>query len=193
MKLYSLIIVSFLTAILWRGEIHLRWGWYSLDWIGTFHWAFPLGIGVFLSWMSATLKDKDRRLRYIILATTFILGLAAYFGGSTTMMWAYSRWLGFCPRWQVLAFFLSPAVLYVFLGVVYFLIVNRLLSRSLSTTLAGIIIYAAAFPIAIMLLLVTSHIGGPNIINAIKSGFVFPIVAFGLGLPLTKESGQPGH
>lgn len=191
MKICILIVVSILTAILWRVELHFRWGWASLDWIGSFHWAFPLGIGAFLAWMSSVLKDKDARARQIILAATFILGLAAYFGGSITMLWAYSRWLWLRPGWQALAFSVAPEVLYAMLGAAYFLIVHRLLSPRRSILWTGVFIYAIAFPIAIMLLWAVRHMGGPNTINAIKSGFVFPVVTFSLGLPLIKDNGQP--
>lgn len=191
MKLCSLIIVSLLTAILWRVELHFRWGWSSLDWIGPFHWAFPLGMGIFLAWMAAMLKDKDHQSRNFMLAVTFILGPVAYFGGSTTLIWAYSRrWLRTCPQWQDIAILFSPGVLYAILGLAYFLVVNRLCSPNRFAMRTGAIVYAAAFPTAILLLWATSHIGGHNTINAIKSGFVFPIAAFGLGLPLTKENHQ---
>jgi hypothetical protein len=143
--------------------------------------------------MSMALKDKDPRARRIILATTVILGLVAYFGGSITMIWAYSRWLWLCPRWQALVFSVSPEVLYVLLGATYFLIVHHLLSPSRSILWTGVFVYAIAFPIAIMILWAMRHIGGPNTINAIKSGFVFPIIAFSLGLPFIKGNSQPGN
>lgn len=191
MILYLLLAVSIMTAILWRVELHFRWGWTSLDWIGPFHWAFPLGIISFLAWMSMALKDENPPVRLILLATTFVLGLVAYFGGSITMMWAYSRWLRFSPRWQALAYTVSPEVLYTILGAAYFLIVHRLLSPSRSILCTSVLVYTLAFPIAICLLWALGHIGGHNTINAIKSGFVFPIVAFSLGLPLIKENSQP--
>jgi hypothetical protein len=186
-------VVSLLTAILWRVELHLRWGWMSLDWIGPFHWAFPLGMGVFLAWMSIALKGREPRTRYILFAATGILGLLAYFGGAMAMMWAYSRWLWFCPPWQAYAFAVSPIVLYAILGSSYFLIVHRFLSPSRATMWTGILVFALAFPLAELILWATRHIGGHDTINAIKSGYVFPIVAFSLGLPLIKDIRQaPG-
>ena len=182
-----LIVASIMTTILWRAELHYRWGWYSLEWIGPFHWAFPLGIGTFLAWMALALADEDFRVRQILLTTTFLLGLAAYFGGSETMMRAYSRGLWIYPRWQAVALLVSPEVLYAILGAAYFLIVDRLVAPARSALWTGICLYAFAFPVTIILLWATSHIGGPNIINAVKSGFVFPIVAFSLGLPLIKR------
>lgn len=192
MKLYLLIVVSILTAILWRVEIYYRWGWYSLDWIGPFHWAFPLGIGLFLAWMAMALKDKKLRVRNNIIAATFILGLVAYFGESITMMQAYSRWLLICPRWQALVFTVLPIVLYAILGSTYFLIVHRFLSPTRLILWTGVFVYALSFPIAIMVLWAIGHIGGANTINAIKSGYVFPVVAFSLGLPLLEENGRAG-
>lgn len=45
MRMGTLIVVSLLTGILWRAELEIRWGWTSLDWIGPFHWAFPVAAG----------------------------------------------------------------------------------------------------------------------------------------------------
>lgn len=168
----------------------MRWGWASLEWIGPFHWAFPLGMSVFLAWMSIALKDKETRTRCIILVTTGILGLSAYFGGPMVMMWAYSRWLWLCPPWQAFAYAVSPVGLYAILGAIYFLIVHRLLSPSRATMWTGILVFALAFPIAESILWATRHIGGSSAINAIKSGYVFPIVAFSLGLPLIRDIRQ---
>jgi hypothetical protein len=190
MKLNLLIVVSILTAIVWRVEIDYRWGWYSLDWIGPFHWAFPLGLGAFLAWMAIALKDTKLRVRNIIVAATCILGLVGYFGGSAAMMLACSRCLWPCPQWQALVFSISPAVLYAILGTIYFLTIHRLLSLNRSFLWVGVIVYATSFPIALILLWVIQHLGGANAINAVKSGYVFSIVVFSLGLPLLKENGQ---
>ena len=45
------------------------------------------------------------------------------------------------------------------------------------------LLFATAFPIAIFLLWLTNHRGGPNVIHAIKSGFVFPFLLIAAGLP----------
>jgi hypothetical protein len=141
--------------------------------------------------MAVVLKDQIPRVRNIIIATTCIIGLVAYFGGSITMMQAYSRWLWLCPPWQAFVFSIFPQVLYAILGATYFIVVNRLLSPKRSILWGGVFVYAVSFPIAIMLLWTIRHIGGANIINAIKSGYVLPIVVFSLGLPLIKEDGKP--
>jgi len=184
MRYAPLIGVSLLTGILWRLELQLRWGWASLDWIGPFHWAFPVAAGVYLVWMAHELRGVGPRSRQIVLAVAFILGLAAYFGGGLTMMWANYRWIGFLPRWQALAFMALPAILYVILGAVYFGTVHRLVSPSPGVFWTSGVCYAVAFPAALFLLWATQHRGGPDVIHAIKSGVVFPIIAFSLGLPV---------
>lgn len=190
MKYMLLMAVSVLTGILWRMELHLRWGWASLDWIGSFHWAFPIAAAAYLIWMATELRSAPPRSRHLMLGLSFVLGVAAYFGGSITMMWANCRWLGLGPRWQVMLFMASPAILYAALGAVYFFIVHRVLSPDRPPFWGGMLGYVAAFPLALLLLWATHHKGGPDTIHAIKSGFVFPIIAFSLGLPLMKRNGQ---
>ena len=190
MKYLPLIAVSMLTGILWRLELNMRWGWASLDWIGAFHWAFPIGAAAYLIWMATKLRTASPRSRQRMLRLSIVLGLAAYFGGSITMMWANYRWLGLGPKWQVILFLSSPAIFYAILGAVYFSIAYRLLSPSRSSFWGGVLGYAAAFPLALLLLWATHHKGGPDTIHAVKSGFVFPIIAFSLGMPLMKRNGQ---
>jgi hypothetical protein len=84
----------------------------------------------------------------------------------------------------------SLEIAYAILGAVYFFIVYRVLSPARPCFWGGILGYAAAFPLALLLLMATHHRGGPNTIHAVKSGFVFPIIAFSLGLPLMKRNGQ---
>lgn len=189
MSMASLILLSLLTGILWRLELHLRWGWASLDWIGPFHWAFPLAAGAFLAWMTCQLRSSMPRTRQVALGVTAVLGLAAYFGGSIAMEWANNRWIVLLPRWQCLLYMASPVFVYLVLGAVYFGMVSRIVSPSLSCVAGGTICYALAFPIAVLLLWLTDHKGGSDTIHAIKSGFVFPIITFALGLPLAWKKG----
>ena len=137
------------------------------------------------------MRSASRRSRYLVLGLSIVLGAAAYFGGSITMMWANSRWLGLGPKWQVILFMASPGILYAILGAVYFLTVYRLLSPTRSNFWAGVLGYVAAFPLALLLLWATHHKGGSDTIHAIKSGFVFPVIALSLGMPLMNRNDQP--
>jgi hypothetical protein len=103
------------------------------------------------------------------------------------MMWASSRWLGLGSRWQVILFMASPAILYAILGAVYFAAVHRIVSPARAALWGGVLGCAAAFSLALLLLWVTNHKGGPDTSHAVKSGFVFPIIAFCLGLPLVRS------
>ena len=103
------------------------------------------------------------------------------------MMWANSRWIVLYPEWLMLSYKAAPAVLYCVLGTVYFLTLRRFASLSHAVLVRGAICYLIAFPVAMFLLWLSQHKGGVDAINAVKSGFVFPIIAFGLGLPLVEE------
>lgn len=135
--------------------------------------------------MNRELRDLTERKRRLVLGVALLLGVLAYFVGSTAMAWAYNRWIGLLPRLQCISSMLSPVVVYAVAGLVYFATVAKITSSSAVGTVAGVICYALAFPIALLLLWVTDHRGGPDTIHAIKSGFVFPLIAFALGLPIT--------
>lgn len=177
-----------MTGILWRAELETRWGWASLDWIGPFHWAFPVAAGLYLLWMFRELRELSERKRQLVLGVTAVLGAMAYFGGSTAMSWAYSRWIGLLPQFQCISHISSPLVVYAVLGAIYFTMVAKATSPTAVGTAAGVICYALAFPVALFLLWVTDHRGGADPIHAIKSGFVFPLITLALGLPITMRT-----
>lgn len=85
----SLVGVSLLAGILWRLELHARWGWASLDWIGQFHWAIPIASIVFLAWVWVNTGQMTCLKRSALLGV--LLGLAAtgYFVGSQIMFGEY--------------------------------------------------------------------------------------------------------
>ncbi len=159
-----------------------------MDWIGPFHWAFPCAAVLFLVWMWHELRDASARTRRNILLMTAVMGLAAYYVGGTAMAWACNRWILLLPRWQCVSSMMSPVVVYALLGLIYFITVGRLTSPSIAGIAAGVACFALAFPIALILLWITDHRGGPDPIHAIKSGFVFPVISFGLGLPITMKN-----
>lgn len=185
MRMATLIVVSLMTGLLWRAELEIRWGWASLGWIGPFHWAFPIAAVIYLFWMHRELLELTDQKRQLVLGVVSVLGIVAYFVGSTAMSWAYNRWIGLLPRLQCVSYMLSPVVVYAVLGTVYFSAVAKLASPPAVGAVTGVICYALAFPIALLLLWSTDHRGGPDPIHAIKSGFVFPFITFALGLPIT--------
>ena len=185
LRTITLIVVSLTTGLLWRAELEIRWGWASLDWIGQFHWSFPIAAGIYLFWMNQELDWLAERKKRLVLGTALVLGVMAYFVGGTAMSWTYNRWIGLFPRLQCISYMLSPVVVYAVLGTAYFIAVAKLASPSVVGTIVGGVCYVLAFPVALLLLWVTDHRGGPDPIHAIKSGFVFPIIAFALGSPIT--------
>lgn len=47
----TLWLTALLSGIAWRVELELRTGSASLDWIGQFHWAIPIGVLAFILWV----------------------------------------------------------------------------------------------------------------------------------------------
>ena len=188
MKTASLAAVGLVTAVLWRVELHLRWGWASLDWIDHFHWAVPLGAALCLYWMWAATRSTQRINQISFLTLAAGLGLTGYVIGGRLMYLSYGRWLLPPPAWMIIPILVSPWILYVMLGAIYFIALWRLGMAQARLTILGAALYLLACPLALLLLWLTHHPGGADMVHVVKSGFAFPWIVFGLGLPLVPIS-----
>lgn len=182
----SLIFFSLLTFIFWRLEIEFH-GWKGLIWLSYFQKSIFLNLFLFILWVNIFFNLKNKLLAnffliiWIILATVaFIMSLQSLFSVGFNFGYHFSMskfqltLLHFC-RFIFLPFFPMISILSLRLINIKVKFKYIILSQ---------ILYLSAFPIAIFLLYLLSHKGGPNLIHALKSGFVFPFLFFSLGLPL---------
>ena len=177
-------IVGLATGVLWRVELEMRWGWASLDWIDSFHFAAPLGVALVLGWMAWVMRDLPQRSRIRLLAGIGLLGAIGYFAGPLAVTIHSSRWLGMMPIWQGVPMYLSPFIVYGALGVFYFGSIWYFVKPGRAGLVAGVILYVMALPIAGSILWMVNHRGGADLIHAFKSGFIFPPLVWALGMPL---------
>ncbi len=181
----SLLITALLAGLIWRGE--LEWhGWYSVAWVGWFHWAVPAGALLFAAWLAVFGGAR----RPIALALTSMMPAAAsYEVLHRSLMVIYSRWP--LPveeiRWAI-ALGLSSIVLYPLLLWVAGRCCGAAIRWAPCAIAAGL--WAGAVPLAIVILDVIDHVGGADFLHAIKSGVVIPILLVALGLPFVGPEAQ---
>ena len=183
--LISLILVAALCGVLWRTELEWRWGWAGLSWAWQYYWAFLVGAVGFTSW-AVSVAQPHRRLRFsFALMVMFALTLEVFW---TLLQSLFTRRLGPPPDniRQVIWFTvgLSP-VLWALVPLMFGWICRwHGIRIHFGFHLLSSILFVASWPAAVWLLDVVDHRGGADLIHALKSGFVIPLLVVSLGFPL---------
>lgn len=193
----SLIILSFLVGLLWRLEVEYH-GWAGLNWLSYFHWAIPVGFGLFLVWANFSLNMGFKR-RILINALALIFGVLIYYGLLNSLIYIFasgtSGLLLFMqtPTWKLnvmryAIFFIVPLIpigTYVIL---------KLFKKSpkLKFLILAVVGIIASVPLSVFVLdiMVMDHKGGQDLIHSIKSGMLIPFWVFSVGLLIV---GQREH
>lgn len=188
LKKYSaltLIFFAALAGIIWRIEVEY-YGWEGLIWIGYYHKAIPIALGLFLIWANISIQLNIKR-RIGLNLVGIILGLGVL----------YTLELSF-----VRTFITGPAAMFYLMGddplkhLILFPFVLPLIlpvSMALLSRIFGIVcngwfialstIAMSLSPfICIYLLDVLDEKGSPNDIHAIKSGYLMTAWFFSIGL-----------
>jgi len=184
-----LITISLLSAAIWYAEVWLR-GWNGLHWISYFHLAVPLGLAMFLFWVSHQTKFQNSVRNYL-----FVASLAGFSGFSYLIIrWGIYSHYGYAWAGLMLPESLSPSLRWLLMHSVYFTApsvppVFWLISRMFGIRfrrrdiMIGWILYLAAIPVAIFFLHLIPHPGRADALHAVKTGFCIPTMMIGLGLP----------
>ncbi|MCB9689079.1 MAG: hypothetical protein H6738_23305 [Alphaproteobacteria bacterium] len=190
----SLALLSAASAAAWRAEVE----WHGWGGLGYTHLAVPIASAAFIAWTCTTAELPNRRralLAAMLTAYASVLGpvvhqiLAMTEAGWPSAMFLYlslTELFGtlerglvalWTVRWLVLA--AVPAG-------------TSVLARVAGVAVhpghaaLGLALFQLSWPIATWLLAVTGHVGGATTVNAVKSGFVVPLLVVGLGLPFVR-------
>lgn len=185
----TLLMVGTLSAILWRVEVEYH-GWEGLIWVSYFHWAIPCGVLLFATWLCFFCGVKPFKKRVLFVSIFILFSAVSYVLTYDSVTVYYSGWIGLIelPWWYwirlYLIYLIVPSVS------ILFLVISRLFSDSvtLRRSVLSLSVYALAFPVAILLLEITQHRGRPDVLHAIKSGFVIPFLILSLGIPFVFKS-----
>jgi hypothetical protein len=183
---FLLLLIGLISALLWRIELEVRWGWPGIEWISGPHISALIMLIVFSVWvyMFAPCRlDLSRLLRSLIV---FSGGVLSY------LLWgfAWSIWRARFPT----GLFLPIACLFVtVLGIPWTICFVAWCFhprfRHWNWLLVPLL-FLLSFPVSILLLKITDHPGGADAIHAVKSGFVFIGFALAAGLPFFTSAGS---
>lgn len=190
-RLVTLAIIAILAGVIWRFEVEYH-GWKGLIWVGYYHWAIPIAIGLFLVWANISIEIKlTRRIALnligfllaalvvvvleLSLKRIFIAGPAAFF-----------YLLGEDPLW-----FFRYGVLFV--------IALLPLSIALISRIFGIVCKPMYVIFSTLLLAISPELcsylldlfdakSSPDYIHTIKSGYLMAFWFFALGMVYTDHS-----
>jgi hypothetical protein len=176
--LTSLILVAILCGVFWRAELEWRWGWATLEWAWQYYWAFLVGAVGFTSW-AIVVAQPLRRLRFsFALMVMFALTLEVFW---TLLGFTFNRFL-LPPIWFII--YTTP-VLWALVPLIFGWICRwHSIRIHFGLHLLSSILFVASWPVAVWLLDVADHRGGADLIHALKSGFVIPLLVISIGFPL---------
>ncbi|MEL6699277.1 MAG: hypothetical protein AAFP89_23735 [Bacteroidota bacterium] len=181
----SLALLAILCGLLWRLEVEYQ-GWAGLKWVSYFHWAAPLGLGLFMLWGNAMI-DIDTRKRVFLNILIGIYGIILYAALVITSRWTLGRWI-LPPQWPLMIVRYSLFILIPLIPLGAYLIMRvfrmHLPWRILLLSMAG---YLLAMPLSVWILEILDHKGGADVIHTIKSGVLIPFWVFALGWLVIKK------
>lgn len=178
--LRSLLGIAVIAGIVWRLEVEWR-GWAGLLWVGYFHLAVPVGVGLFLAWVARWVEAVNARHRVAIVGALSAYALVAVPATKLSLEMAFGRW----------AFAWGSA----WFGLWWWLLAP--------TTMAGLLVlcraapgwrrwavsqasFVLALPVATMFLEWFPQHGERDVLHTIKSGILMPllVLALGVGVPV---------
>ncbi len=185
-----LLLFSFLSFLTWRVEVESH-GWSGLTWLSYFHWAIPICLLSFIAWVNiffnfGTIQKRavvNSFLVFWVMVGFFVFALSLqsiFIAGPSAFVHHFMM-----PKWQLylirfvafVVFPLFPLIALSSLRIIRIKIPPKYIFFSQ-------VMFLLAFPLSVLLLTVIPHRGSPDIIHAVKSGFVFPFLFFSLGFPL---------
>lgn len=195
----TLLLLALASGVAWRAELELRGGWQSLKWIGYFHWAVPVCVLAFIVWVVSCVRVQRPWLFAAVLVwfasishVALKIALPLYFGGGFYEMHAMTI-LGFGnfnagqDRLWILWWGLP---LFWFLIPLAFCLFCRVFGAhiTIARALASAVLFTVSWPFAIFVRGFFEDRGSPDLIHALKSGFVVPFLVLSLGLPLLRPA-----
>jgi glucan phosphoethanolaminetransferase (alkaline phosphatase superfamily) len=184
-SLVSLLAVALFCGVAWRVELEWRWGWATLEWAWQYYWAFLIGAVCFTSWAIAVAQPLKRWRFGLAMMALFALTLEVFW---ILLQSLFTRWLGPPPD-NIRQFIWLSACLTPVLWAGVPLILGWIcrwhgIRIHFGLHILSSILFVVSWPFAVWLLDIVDHQGGADLIHALKSGFVIPLLVISLGFPL---------
>ncbi|WP_157491235.1 hypothetical protein [Flammeovirga sp. SJP92] len=183
----SLFVLSILVGLIWRMEVEYH-GWAGLTWVAYFHLAIPTGFCLFLTWANFFVK-LDLKKRILINSISLIYGLIIYYVLETSLYYNFASGpLGFLlvmeiPEWKLNLIRFSLLLIIPFIPLGAFLILKLFrLEPNRKFLIISIISIVISIPLSVLMLEISNHKGGHDLIHSIKSGILIPFWVYSVGL-----------
>jgi len=183
----SLIALSVVCGLIWRIEIEYH-GWTGLIWLSYFHFALPIGFGLFMLWANQFIDIKLKK-RMLINFTTCLFGVLLYIGLGTSLTYTFARGPSSflqviqTPEWKLNLIRYSIFIIVPLMPIGTYLIMRTykiyVTLKYLVIAIIGVII---SIPLSPLILEIINHKGSHNDIHSIKSGVLIPLWVFSMGL-----------
>ena len=170
----SLVFCSIIIAIIWRVEIEFH-DWKGLSWLRYFHWSIPVGFLLFLLWLNQVLIVKSK-----VLFNALFIVLSFLFFSLLKCLVEPLCIRGIASN-EVLFSSFSIGVTFILLVSFYFIYKQIKSSIVISRILYLPVFVLLSIPFSIYFLKTVNHVGSPDFIHSIKSGFIIPFWCCSIG------------
>lgn len=186
----TLWIIALLAGIGWRAELELRTGWASLDWISQFHWAVPAGVLAFILWVLSVTRVKSPAA---FAAALLLYSIAGHVVVESLLKAAFGRWIILSDDAETsLVRQMYTQKLTYFLLLILVPFTFSLLCRLFGVrvrilpVLVSAVLFMLSWLIAAYGFFYLEGHGDADLIHALKSGYIIPILILSLGLPVLR-------
>lgn len=187
--IFSLALFGLISGIIWRVEVEIQ-GCEGLKWLSYQHWAIPIGIILFAIWLALFSKVPAVRTRYWLAGLFLVISIPLYFLMSTSFSYFFisgpSAFVSMASLGTTLFFILRFSILFVYPTVLVLAWITAKqcgLQLNWFSLALSAFFFMGAFPFAMLIIAVLERNIDVSAIHAIKTGWVFPFMMIGLGIP----------
>jgi hypothetical protein len=191
----TLLVTAIICGLLWRIELEYH-GWSGLIWLSYFHFAVPIGFGIFLFWANLFMS-MDWKRRALLNLIAVIYGLLMYYGLGLSLTYNYISGPSallmdtITPEWLLSSIGYSIFLLVPFIPIGAYTIVKVFkIPISFKYLVLAIIVVVLSVPLSTFILKIISHKGGNDFLHSIKSGILIPFWVLSVGLVIVGHKSE---
>jgi hypothetical protein len=185
----SLVIFAIVSGIVWRVEVEMQ-GWEGLKWITYTHWAIPIGVILFAIWLGTFSAIPVVKIRFWLASLFLVVAILLYFLLHISFSYFFitgpSAFVSTASIGTIPFFLLRFSILFIYPAV---LVLAWIAAKRCSLLLnwqylaLSAFFFIGAFPFAMLAIAMLERNIDASAIHAIKTGWVFPFMMIGLGIP----------
>jgi hypothetical protein len=195
-SIWTLILFGLISGIIWRIEVEMQ-GWSGLKWISYFHWAVPIGVILFAVWLAIFSTIPVLKTRLWLACGFLVAAIPLYFILSISFSYFFlsgpTAFTTMANLGTVVFSLLRLSILFVYPAILVLAwVAAKRCGLRLNWRIYGLsaIVFLGAFPLAILGITIVEKNINADAIHAIKTGWIFPFMTIGLGIPFLSPPGS---